>query len=63
MHVQQQLLRRDLDLGLAHVYDDGVERLDENGEPVTLMTLFPKEKAEIIDNPDTLECAALAATT
>jgi len=41
-------------LGLAHVYDDGVERLDENGEPVTLMTLFPKEKAEIIDNWDTL---------
>jgi alkylation response protein AidB-like acyl-CoA dehydrogenase len=41
-------------LGLAHVYDDGVERLDENGEPVTLMTLFPREKAEIIDNWDTL---------
>jgi alkylation response protein AidB-like acyl-CoA dehydrogenase len=41
-------------LGLAQVYDDGVERLDENGEPVTLMTLFPKEKAEIIDNWDTL---------
>jgi len=41
-------------LGLAHVYDDGVERLDENGAPVTLMTLFPQEKAEIIDNWDTL---------
>jgi len=41
-------------VGLAHVYDDGVERLDENGAPVTLMTLFPKEKAEIIDNWDTL---------
>ena len=41
-------------LGLAHVYDDGVERLDENGEPVTLMTLLPREKAEIIDNWDTL---------
>lgn len=41
-------------LGLAHVYDDGVERLDENGEPVTLITLFPREQAEIIDNWDTL---------
>ena len=41
-------------LGLAHVYDDGVERLDENGAPVTLITLFPKERAEIIDNWDTL---------
>jgi len=41
-------------LGLAHVYDDGVERLDENGAPVTVMTLFPHEKAEIIDNWDTL---------
>ena len=41
-------------LGLAHVYNDGVERLDENGAPVTLLTLFPKEKAEIIDNWDTL---------
>jgi alkylation response protein AidB-like acyl-CoA dehydrogenase len=40
--------------GLAHVYDDGVERLDENGEPITLITLFPREKAEIIDNWDTL---------
>jgi alkylation response protein AidB-like acyl-CoA dehydrogenase len=41
-------------LGLAHIYDDSVERLDENGEPVTLVTLFPKEEAEIIDNWDTL---------
>ena len=41
-------------VGLAHVYDDGVERLDANGAPVTLFTLFPKEKAEIIDNWDTL---------
>jgi indole-3-acetate monooxygenase len=41
-------------LGLANVYDDGVERLDENGEPVTLITLFPTENAEIIDNWDTL---------
>jgi alkylation response protein AidB-like acyl-CoA dehydrogenase len=40
--------------GLAHVYDDGVQRLDENGEPVTLLTLFPREQAEIIDNWDTL---------
>jgi indole-3-acetate monooxygenase len=41
-------------LGLARVYHAGVERLDENGQPVTLMTLFPREKAEIIDNWDTL---------
>jgi len=41
-------------LGLAHVYDNGVGRLDEHGQPVTLMTLFPREKAEIIDNWDTL---------
>jgi alkylation response protein AidB-like acyl-CoA dehydrogenase len=41
-------------VGLAHVYDEGVERLDENGEPVTLITLFPREQAEIIDNWDTL---------
>jgi alkylation response protein AidB-like acyl-CoA dehydrogenase len=41
-------------VGLAHVYDDGVERLDENGEPVALITLFPREKAKIIDNWDTL---------
>ena len=41
-------------VGLANVYDDGVERLDANGAPVTLFTLFPKEKAKIIDNWDTL---------
>jgi alkylation response protein AidB-like acyl-CoA dehydrogenase len=41
-------------LGLAHVHDDGVERLDDNGEPVTLITLFPMREAEIIDNWDTL---------
>jgi alkylation response protein AidB-like acyl-CoA dehydrogenase len=41
-------------LGLAYVYDDGVERLDENGAPVTLITLFPTGQAEIIDNWDTL---------
>jgi alkylation response protein AidB-like acyl-CoA dehydrogenase len=41
-------------LGLAHVYHGGVKRLDENGGPATLMTLFPKEQAEIIDNWDTL---------
>jgi alkylation response protein AidB-like acyl-CoA dehydrogenase len=41
-------------LGLAHIYDDGVERLDENDQPITLMTLFPREQAEIIDNWDTL---------
>jgi alkylation response protein AidB-like acyl-CoA dehydrogenase len=41
-------------VGLAHVYDDGVERLDENGQPITLITMFPREKAEIVDNWDTL---------
>ena len=41
-------------LGLARVHDDGVERLDDNGEPVTLITLFPMREAEIIDNWDTL---------
>src|SRR5262245_17906666 len=41
-------------LGLANVYDDGVARVDEHGAPVMLMTLFPREKAEIIDNWDTL---------
>jgi alkylation response protein AidB-like acyl-CoA dehydrogenase len=40
--------------GLADVYDDGVQRLDENGAPVTLLTMFPREQAEIIDNWDTL---------
>jgi alkylation response protein AidB-like acyl-CoA dehydrogenase len=40
--------------GMAYVYDDGVQRLDENGAPVTLLTLFPREQAEIIDNWDTL---------
>ena len=40
--------------GMANVYDDGVQRLDENGAPVTLLTLFPREQAEIIDNWDTL---------
>ena len=50
-------------LGLAHVYDDGVERLDENGEPVTLITLFPREQAEIIDNWDTLGMRVPAAMT
>ena len=41
-------------LGLAHVYDDGVERLGADGEPVTLLTLFPMEEATIVDNWDTL---------
>jgi alkylation response protein AidB-like acyl-CoA dehydrogenase len=41
-------------VGLAHIYDDRVERLDENGAPITLMTLFPTDQAEIIDNWDTL---------
>ncbi len=41
-------------LGLAHVHDDGVARLDDNGAPVTLITLFPMREAEIIDNWDTL---------
>lgn len=41
-------------LGLAHIFDDGAERLDDDGEPVTLLTFFPKEEGEIIDNWDTL---------
>jgi alkylation response protein AidB-like acyl-CoA dehydrogenase len=41
-------------LGLAHVYDDGVERIGADGEPVTLLTLFPREEATIVDNWDTL---------
>ena len=41
-------------VGLAHIYDDGVERLDADGHPVTLLTFFPQEDAEIIDNWDTL---------
>ena len=41
-------------VGLAHVYDDGVERLDENGQPIAVITMFPREQAEIIDNWDTL---------
>ena len=41
-------------VGLANVFDDGVERRDENGMPVALLTLLPKEQAEIIDNWDTL---------
>ena len=41
-------------VGLALVYDDGAQRLDEHGQPVTLVTLFPRDEAEIIDNWDTL---------
>ena len=41
-------------IGLAHVVDDGVERLDADGHPVTLLTFFPKEEARIIENWDTL---------
>src|SRR5262245_59692289 len=35
-------------------YDDGVQRLDENGQPVALIKVFPREQAEIFDNWDTL---------
>jgi alkylation response protein AidB-like acyl-CoA dehydrogenase len=50
-------------VGLAHVYDDGVERLDENGQPITLITMFPREKAEIVETGTHSECAAPVATT
>ena len=40
-------------LGLAHIYDDGAARLDDNGAPLTLLTLFPMEQARIVDNWDT----------
>ncbi|MGD8818372.1 MAG: acyl-CoA dehydrogenase family protein [Acidobacteriota bacterium] len=41
-------------IGLAHVHDDGGERLDEDGNPVALLTFFRKEDAGIVDNWDTL---------
>jgi len=41
-------------LGLAHIHDDGVVRVDDNGHPVALLTLFRTEEAEIVDNWDTL---------
>lgn len=43
-------------LSLANIYDsDGDEpRNDENGDPVTLLTLIPMSEVEIVDNWDTL---------
>ena len=40
--------------GEAHVYDDGVEQVGEDGLPVTLLTVFPKSEATLIENWDTL---------
>ena len=40
--------------GLTHVYDDGVERLNDQGEPLTLVTFFPKDDAKIVDTWDTV---------
>ncbi len=41
-------------LGLADIYDADEPRLGEDGDPETLVTLFPMSDAEIIDNWDTL---------
>ena len=41
-------------LGLAHIYDGDNARVDETGEPVTLLTLFPMAETEIVDNWNTL---------
>ncbi|MDX1393054.1 MAG: acyl-CoA dehydrogenase family protein [Gemmatimonadota bacterium] len=41
-------------MGLAHVHDSDGPRLDENGQPATLLTFFRKEDGRIIDNWDTL---------
>ena len=48
-------------VGLAHVYDDGVERLDENGEPVTLITCFRERRRRSSTTGTRSECAAPAA--
>lgn len=40
--------------GLAHVYQDGEPRVDPEGHPVTLLTFFPRDEAEIVDHWDTL---------
>jgi alkylation response protein AidB-like acyl-CoA dehydrogenase len=41
--------------GLANIHEgDGGPTMDDNGHPVTLLTFFPKDDAEIIDNWDTL---------
>lgn len=41
-------------LGLANIFDGDTMRADENGAPVTLLTLFPMREAEIVDNWNTL---------
>jgi alkylation response protein AidB-like acyl-CoA dehydrogenase len=41
-------------LGLANIYDGDKPRLGENRVPETLITVFPKSDAEIVDNWDTL---------
>jgi len=40
--------------GLAHVLDGGEPRLGPDGQPLTLLTMFPRTDVEIIDNWDTL---------
>ena len=40
--------------GLANIYDDGVQWLDDHGDPVTLLTFFRASEARIVDNWDTL---------
>jgi len=41
-------------VGFAHVYDGDAPRLGKDGQPITLLTFFPKTEAEIIDTWDTL---------
>lgn len=40
--------------GLANIYDDDVQRLDDHGHPVTLLTFFPASETKTVDNWDTL---------
>ncbi len=40
--------------GLAHVVDDGRPRLGPDGQPVVLLTMFPRRDVEIVDNWNTL---------
>lgn len=41
-------------IGLADVYDGDTIRVDETGQPTTLLTLFPAHEMEIIENWNTL---------
>jgi alkylation response protein AidB-like acyl-CoA dehydrogenase len=40
--------------GLANIFDDGEMRLGPNGIPETLLTAFPPNEAEIVDNWNTM---------